>query len=407
MGGLGQHAESAAQSLGNARAESADLGERIGTARDRFWESYPEGSDAVEAARDFDRALLAKDMYYVMIAAVNETVARGSSRPGPGASAASLLDAVRLREALFGRVDGGTPGAARVEFAEWLEVLIRVLSWEADGNTMTVDGAAIRAALSASQPQYARYRLVRDVAEVRSAGVALPGSAREYAVGAVVESWERTDRDRAGQEHDEAAEVLGADAVESVVERVRAAPEDERGFLTDLAPLGLFARTRADDPEVVPDGLAYSPSRSVADVVKSLLVNGSDRTYALGVFTLGGSSLGNWRGSEILFGNLVDTYGEETVMSAARRLRAAPRGTRGLRRRPGHARLARRAHRRRRPSPPPDALVRALIQSAPTCEEAPRQRHPCCVLGPGLECHASERRHERPDPAEGALARSL
>jgi len=136
----------AARQAGALRERVANLGQRLDSARTRYWAAYPNGTDFKAAKQQLEDLLRSKDFYHLQ-----------GALTGTGA----------MMGMISGQLDNGIPDAARAAFDAWVEQARKNL--EATGSGWS-DVAKAREAIIAADPQYLVYVSRRNLEEFRRAG---------------------------------------------------------------------------------------------------------------------------------------------------------------------------------------------------------------------------------------------
>lgn len=161
------------------RREIAQFDARVKDARHKFWAAYPDGNAPPGARADLERALQAKDLFYLMMTLTPAEGAQAAVGFLTGSGVSSSNDPLAFIE--NGAVDGGIPAAARAGFAGWWRAVSRELGFDGtrDGDMRATfkiaDPAALRAALEAAAPVYQGYAARRTFEEYRAQNKRPPG----------------------------------------------------------------------------------------------------------------------------------------------------------------------------------------------------------------------------------------
>lgn len=323
---VGEHMASALEAADEMQSAAIEASKELSAARRRFWASYPKGADRAAAEKEFTHLLWLKDFHYLSMAVADWGRRGMGSRPGPG----------QVMKMIAGDVDGGINPHAGPEFARWAEAIVRDIEAQAGGQSIEsimVPPGALLTAIDSRKDAYRVYQAARDWAEFDAANrdpewVKTP---RDY-VAMVALRWGSKAPAEAVGIYDTMVEVLGEAHVQPVVDQVRKLGRDPDGGVKNLGTLRVFTVTQWREGSAatnqqntpIPSGLAPLRARNPYTVLKALLVQGNPRHFLLGMI-MNEHQTEDWTVANTHARRWQDAYGEQNVITAADRIRTAPK----------------------------------------------------------------------------------
>lgn len=307
-GSVRENMGTALSEMRRANSDIAGFNTEIAVARQRFWAAFPDKPDFGDAQREFGGKLWAKDVFFLTTALPEGADGR----------------AARIVQALVAKVDGGIRPNAYPAFLTLVDGLRRSLGAQSRNDMVYVDGGRLMRALDANQDRLMAYKRARDLAEFLASGLdpRLYLSPKAYLLQ-VFETdllgmrWTagvaRPDPQQdALRTFDTLVSCLGEDAVLAAAKRVFEAKKDGNGNLATPAPV----KTQGGGDIVTTSPLQWFEELLAEDA----------RGYAVTILRTSLHYLPHsWAEATKEYQELVDAHGEEAVLSAADRVRRAPK----------------------------------------------------------------------------------
>jgi hypothetical protein len=338
------YALEALDQLGKAAAAKAELSRQIEAARQRFFRSYPNGPDRVQAEAAFASLLTQKDLYYLYLSLYGSSLRPRESPATPrNQSAAQQLD---LIFGLGGKLDGGILPAATPEFDEWTRTFREALGRGTVRSFSDLTGR-FRDAFQKSQDYYQAYVTARDWAEFDTAGREPEGFSSPDMYGAMLLlRYDKFPWPEAVAEYNRMAELLGSRSVESAAQKVHAAPKDKFGNIVRSEALGLTPMRRSlkkgpsgadveDNEALAPEGAILVLSDKPLRAFVALATSGDARGYLLRLAAedavnhvqqlkkIDERKSFDWRYAGASYRRWVNSFGESTILKVADQVRGS------------------------------------------------------------------------------------
>ncbi len=307
-GSVRENMGTALSEMRKANSDIAGFNGEIAAARQRFWAAFPDKPDFGDAEREFEGKLWAKDVFFL-------TTALPEGADGRTA---------RIVQSLVAQVDGGIRRNAYPAFLTLVDGLRQSLGAQSRNDMVYVDGVRLIQALDANQDRLMAYKRARDLAEFLASDLdpRLYLSPKAYILQ-VFETDLLSMRWTAGvarpdsqqdalRTFDTLVSCLGEDAVLAAAKRVLEAEKDADGNLATPAPV----KTQGGGDMVTTSPLQWFEELLAEDA----------RGYAVTILRTSLHYLPHsWAEATKRYQELVDAHGEEAVLSAADRVRRAPK----------------------------------------------------------------------------------
>lgn len=298
-------------------------------ARKQFWATYPSQSGRAEAEFNFSRLLEQKDLYY--LAEIFQIWGKNDNH---------------MDVSLGKKIDGGIPEEAVQAFQLWASAVWDVAKKTAKpGEDISRSQSVVLGAMQSPYVSdfYWDYKVRRDLIEFEA--VRRDPEWASTPKGSVVYLIMRGEK-KTPLELEEIyralADVLGEEAVIDTARKLRAAykPDGtldykalkikvyESGSLKNHPHGGQY---RVANEESVPSGFVWYGGGTIVDVFKTLLAAGEGARYIMGLRVLaiseqkqrGEQSYWDWKDARVFYNQVVQAYGEKTVLDVADKVRFA------------------------------------------------------------------------------------
>ena len=259
----------------------------------------------------------------------------GSVSAGHGPQSASGTGAIAdlLDRSVGGApIDGGIPQSAKPEFSDWTQAFFKNLG-AAGGLFTTQASANVNKALAASQPQYDRYILERDWAEFDALNRVPVGyeAPRNYAA-MLYFRFGKLPLETAFDTVASMVKLLGADAVDSAAQQVKAARKNTtRTAWWPRKPvkIGPGGNKLPDDTIPAAPNVIGSFGGSLS-AFEALATRGDDRRYLLKLIAENSNMqrnqsryIGEWDRAATWYNRYVFAFGEPEVIEVSHQVRVA------------------------------------------------------------------------------------